>query len=61
MKGLELCELYYKEVGAPMIAGKFPGYEEKIAVGLVGDGSECFGYDDELSRDHDWGPSSAYG
>lgn len=57
MKGLELSELYFSEVVAPMIEEKFPAYRQKIAAGLVGDGSECFGFDDELSRDHDWGPS----
>ena len=57
MKGLELSEKYFTEVGAPMIAAKFPEYRDKIAAGLVGDGSECFGFDDEISRDHDWGPS----
>jgi hypothetical protein len=57
MKGLELSEKYYMEYAVPMIKGKFPDYEERIAVGLVGSGSECYGFDDDISTDHDFGPS----
>ncbi len=57
MKGLEISERYFLEYGAPMIAHRFSAYQGRIAAGLVGDGSECFGFDDEVSRDHDWGPS----
>lgn len=57
MKGLQLAEAYYQDVGAPMIAQRFGPFVERIAVGLVGPGSECLGFDDELSRDHDWGPA----
>ena len=56
MKGLEICRAYYEEYGRPMLEKAFPEYLDKIAVGLVGEGSDCFGYDDEISRDHDWGP-----
>jgi hypothetical protein len=56
MKGLELSETYFKEIGLPMLREQFGDYIDRIAVGLVGDGSECFGFDDCLSRDHDWGP-----
>ena len=55
--GLELSRAYYETYGRAMIHEKFPAYEDRIAVGLVGEGSDCFGYDDETSRDHDWGPS----
>lgn len=55
-KGMDLCEDFYKEYGAPMIHANFPEYETAIAVGLVGEGSECFGFDDSVSRDHDFGP-----
>lgn len=56
MKGIELSQLYYALYGKKMITQKFPEYESRIAVGLVGQGSECFGYDDILSADHDYGP-----
>ncbi len=54
--GMELCQAFYEEYGRPMIRQKFPQYEEMIAAGLVGEGSECFGFDDQVSRDHDFGP-----
>lgn len=57
LKGLDLCREYYEKYGAPMIHEKFPEYEDRIAVGLAGEGSECFYLDDEISRDHDFGPS----
>ena len=38
-----------------MIEEQFPAYLDRIAAGLVGEGSDCFGFDDEISRDHDWG------
>lgn len=56
MKGLELCERFYNEYGAPMLKNEFPELESIVAVGLCGSGSECFGYDDELSQDHDFEP-----
>lgn len=59
MTGLALCRAYYEEYGRVMIHEKFPEYEDKIAVGLCGEGSDCFGYDDKVSRDHDWGPGFA--
>ncbi len=56
MTGLELAERYYEEYGRPLVARHFAAHQDRIAAGLVGEGSECFGFDDELSRDHDWGP-----
>ncbi|MBR1650955.1 MAG: DUF4125 family protein [Lachnospiraceae bacterium] len=55
-KGIEICRDYFLQVGLPMLKEKFPDYLGKMAVGLAGEGSDCYGFDDELSRDHDWGP-----
>jgi len=54
MNGIELAEAFYYEYGASMIKREFPEYENIIAAGVAGSGSECFGYDDEISRDHDF-------
>lgn len=56
MKGIELSEKFYIEYGEPMLKTDFARLLPYIAVGLVGSGSECFGYDDELSSDHDFEP-----
>ncbi len=56
MTGLELSRRYYEEIGRPMLEEKFSEYLPRLAAGLVGDGSECFGFDDDISRDHDFGP-----
>ncbi len=56
MKGLEIARAYYEQYGEPMLREKFPGLMPFIAAGLAGSGSECWGFDDEISRDHDFEP-----
>jgi len=54
MRGLEEARSFYLESCAELLHLRFPEYEGRIAVGFAGHGSECFGFDDELSRDHDF-------
>ena len=56
MKGLELCRGYFESVCRARIEQRFPDKFGRMAFGLVGEGSECYGFDDEISRDHDFGP-----
>lgn len=55
MKGMELARAYYAASKEQLLA-PYAAYRQRIACGLVGPGSECFGFDDEYSRDHDFGP-----
>lgn len=54
MKGLEIAKNFYETFGKKMIEENFPDKACEIAVGLCGEGSECLGYDDDISRDHDF-------
>lgn len=56
INGMELARRFYEEFGRAMIHDDFAGYEDRITAGLVGRGSQCYGFDDPLSRDHDFGP-----
>ena len=54
IRGLELSERFFGEYGLPMLQEQFPQYMDMIAAGVAGEGSDCFGFDDAISRDHDF-------
>jgi hypothetical protein len=62
MHGIELARRYFLEAGLPALRERFPSLVERVAAGLVaggldsGAGSEIGGFDDDISRDHNWGP-----
>ena len=56
MNGLELSRAYFETCALPMLRERFPQLLPQLAAGLTGSGSECFGYDDPVSRDHDFTP-----
>lgn len=54
ISNMEKSRVFYESSGKPMIETLFPEYINRIAVGLVGEGSDCFEFDDEISMDHDY-------
>ena len=56
MTGLEIARGYYEEFGKPMLESDFADILPLLAAGFAGSGSERYGYDDEVSRDHDFEP-----
>lgn len=55
MKGMDLSRAYFQDAVLPRLERDHPELLPRLAAGLVGNGSDCFGYDDDISRDHDWG------
>lgn len=56
MNGLDISYNFFLEYGQEFFEKNFSPFTKYLAFGLAGEGSECFGYDDELSEDHDFGP-----
>lgn len=55
MNGLALARRYHdRNIGA--LLAPYGEWRTRIATGLVGYGSECLGFDDGISVDHDFGP-----
>ena len=54
MQGIELSRRFYIEVVRPWLSSVAP--ELPYSAALIGYGSELLGLDDEVSRDHNWGP-----
>lgn len=54
MQGIELSRRFYTDIVRPWLSEVAPGLPH--AAALVGYGSELLGFDDEMSRDHNWGP-----
>ena len=51
---LKQCKDFFEKYGLPMIEQEYPDLLDTAAFGMAGDGSDCFGFDDEISRDHDF-------
>lgn len=51
---IERSRAFYEAYGADMLHNSFAAYEDRIAVGICGEGSDCFGFDDRISMDHDY-------
>jgi len=54
MRGLEESKAYFLAFGRDWFEARLPELFPRLAFGLAGHGSECFGFDDDLSRDHDF-------
>ena len=52
---VRVSQSFFTEVVRPILEDEFPDVTNRSAFGLFGYGSECYGTDDEVSRDHHFG------
>jgi len=53
LAGGELARCFHADVVGPLLSSAVPGL--RYAAGRLGSGSDVLGFDDAMSRDHDWG------
>lgn len=53
MQAIKASEIWFRQWLLPELQEKLPEVLPLLAAGVAGRGSECFGYDDDISRDHD--------
>lgn len=54
--GREISVEFIREIVWPLLARRLPRDCDRLAVAVVGTGSDVAGLDDDISRDHHWGP-----
>ena len=54
-KGLDVARSFFEGWALPYLQTEYPHLVDRVA-GVICGKSQCLGHDDELSRDHDWGP-----
>lgn len=54
IKGLDLCESFFKDIAQPILSTNIPSL--RYSAGVIGYGSDTIGFDDAMSSDHMWGP-----
>ncbi len=56
MNSSEISQRFLEQEVLPAVAKFQAGLDERVAAGMLGFGSDAVGLDDDVSRDHHWGP-----
>lgn len=54
--GLNISREFIGQIILPLLQEELPNEYERLAVAIIGTGSDVLGLDDSISRDHHWGP-----